>query len=301
MTHSPLARQLMPARRPDIRTLAALTLSVVLWASAFAGIRAALHGYTPGHLALLHFLVASAALLLYAVLTRMHLPAPCDLPAFLVMGFSGITAYQVLLNYGEQSVSAGVASLLIASAPCFTAMFATMFRRERLNGWGWIGIVGSFAGVALITSGGHQELHFSPGALLILGAALAESIFFVVQKSYLGKYSGLELTTYTIWAATFFLLVYAPGLTQQVQAAPMEITLAVVYLGLFPSAVAYVTWAYALARTTASSATSFLYLLPVLAILIAWLWLDEIPSVLALLGGTVVIIGVMLVNAGGRR
>ncbi len=162
-------------------------------------------------------------------------------------------------------------------------------------------MVGSFAGVALVTLGGHQGLAFSPGALLILGAALAESLFFVLQKPYLGKYSGLELTTYTIWVATLFLFVYAPGLTQQVQAAPVKVTLAVVYLGLFPAAAAYIAWAYALTRTTASEASSFLYLLPVFAILIAWLWLDETPSVLSLLGGGVVIIGVMLVNARGRR
>lgn len=284
MTHSPLVTHPQPVRRPAMRTLAALTLSVALWASAFAGIRVGLRGYTPGHLALLRFLVASAAFLLYAVLTHRRLPAPRDLPALLVMGFCGIAAYQVLLNYGEQSVSAGVASLLISSAPCFTTLLATTFLRERLNGRGWIGLVGSFAGVALITSGGHQGLHFSPGALLILGAALTESIFFVVQKPYLGKYSGLELTTYTIWTATLFLLIYAPGLAQQVQAAPGESTLAVVYLGLFPAAVAYVNWAYALARTSASSATSFLYLLPVFANLIAWLWLDDLPSVLSLLG-----------------
>jgi len=274
---------------------------VLLWVSAFAGIRVGLQGYTPGHLALLRFLVASAVLLLYAVLARMRRPKLRDLPAILVMGFSGIAVYQMLLSYGEQSVPAGEASLLIASAPCFTALLAHLFLSERLNSWGWMGMVGSFVGVAIVSLGGHQGMVFSPGAFLILGAALAESLFFVVQKPYLGKYSGLELTTYTIWAATLFLLVYAPGLAQQVQAAPVEMTLAVVYLGLFPAVAAYITWAYALARTTASKASSFLYLLPVLAVLIAWLWLNEIPSVLSLLGGAVVIIGVMLVNARGRR
>lgn len=301
MAHSTLKKLTLSIRRSRIHALLALSLSIVLWSSAFAGIRAGLQEYTPGHLTLLRFLIASVALLFYAALTRMRRPALRDLPAILVMGFSGITAYQVLLTYGEQHISAGVASLLIASAPCFTALFATLFLRERLNIWGWMGMIGSFVGVALVTSGGSQGLSFSPGALLILGAALAESFFFVLQKPYLGKYSGLELATYTIWAATLFLLVYAPGLPQQVQAASVKASLAVVYLGLFPAAAAYIAWAYALARTTAAEASSFLYLLPLFAILIAWLWLNELPSVLSLLGGAVVISGVILINARGRQ
>jgi hypothetical protein len=96
MTHSSLAPPPLPTRRPALRTLVALMLSVMLWASAFAGIRVALHGYTPGHLALLRLLIASAALLLNAAVTRMRLPALRDLPAFLAMGFCGVAAYQVL-------------------------------------------------------------------------------------------------------------------------------------------------------------------------------------------------------------
>jgi drug/metabolite transporter (DMT)-like permease len=287
--------------RFDARVLIALLVTLVLWASAFVGIRAGLSSYTPGHLVLLRFLIASFALLVYALLTRMRLPVYRDIPALLLLSFIGITVYQVALSFGEQRVSAGAASLLVATVPCFTALFASFFLHERLRVWGWIGIITSFIGVFVVVLGQGQGLHFEPDALLVLLAALAESVYFVMQKPFLRKYSGLELATYTIWGATLFMCIYAPGLVQQVRTAPVGATLAIVYLGLFPAAIAYVTWAYALSRMSASITTTFLYILPVITIVLAWPLLGEIPSLLSLVGGVVVILGVALVNARGKR
>lgn len=294
---SPRGTSRQPTRSEAI---VALVITLVFWASAFAGIRSGLQGYPPGALVLARFLVASVALGLYAAITRMRLPAWRDIPVLFFLGLIGITVYQVCLTFGELSVSAGTASFLVSSVPCFTALLSFFFLKERIKWLGWLGIAISFLGVTLISFGGGSGLSLTPGALLIVLASLSESVYFIFQKRFLEKYSALELTTYTIWTGTVFMLVFLPELVTHLHSAPIAATLAILYLGVFPAAIAYGTWAFTLSRLPASLATSFLNLSPILAILISWGWLREIPRPLEFLGGAVVLCGVLVVNTIGK-
>lgn len=282
-----------------IRTIMAIAIAIIFWSSAFAGIRATLDDFSPGSLALFRFGVASLVLLLIALLRRMPLPDRKDVPFFLALGFIGITVYHVAQNYGQITVTAGSASLIIASVPIFTALLAKIFLKERLSGRGWLGIFISLAGIALISWGESEEYSVDVGALLMILAAISVSIFFVFQKYLHDRYSPLQITTYSIWAGTLFLLVFLPGLPGEITDAAAGNIIAMVYLGVFPGALAYLAWNYALSKAPASVLTSVLNISPVPAIIIAWIWLDEIPTALAIIGGAVAIAGVLVVNRYG--
>ena len=158
----------------------------------------------------------------------------------------------------------------------------------------------SFVGAALIALGEGEGLQFAPGAFIILVAAVSVSIYLVIQKPYLRKYGSLNFTAYAIWAGTLFTLVFLPGLAGEMRAAPLDATLALVYLGIFPTAIAYVTYAYVMSQLTASRGVSFLYLVGPMAFLIAWIWLGEVPSLLSFVGAGIVLVGVVIVNTLGR-
>jgi len=278
----------------------ALAIALVLWASAFAGIRAGLVAYSPAHLAILRFVTASIFLVIYAGIADFRRPQFHDLAGLSVTGLLGITIYNLALNYGETRVTAGSASLLIASVPIWTALFARFWLREKLTSAGWCGVLVSFIGVALIASGEGEGIRISPQALIILAAALASAIYMILQKKYLARYTALEFTAYSIWIGTLLMLPFANGLVSSVMSAPLRATLSVIYLGVFPGALAYVAWAQVLTEGSAGRTATLLYVIPVMAVAIAWLWLGEVPHWISFVGGAVALAGVILVNTRGR-
>jgi drug/metabolite transporter (DMT)-like permease len=154
--------------------------------------------------------------------------------------------------------------------------------------------------VALVAIGEGDGFGLDRRALLIVLSACSAGAYFVHQKPYLRRYGAARATAYTMWAGTILMLPFLPGLVREAPAASAGATLTVVYLGVFPAAVAYATWTYALSRAPASLVASFLYLNPVLAIFVAWLWVGEVPTLLTLLGGGIALSGVALVNKPGR-
>jgi len=286
--------------RLDIGLMLAAAVTLILWASAFPGIRAGLAGYSPVHLVVLRFLVASLVLVLIAPFARVRVPQRRHLPHLLLLGGLGLTAYNLALTYGETHVTAGASSLLVNTSPIFTALLALAFLGERLRPWGWIGLLVSFIGAGLNATTHSGGFSFNPWALLVLLAAACLAASFILQKPLFAHYRPLELTCYSIWGGTLLSLVFLPGLPQEVREAPLPATLAVVYLGLFPAALAYLTWAVVLSRLPAGRAGSLLYAAPVLAFVIAWIWLGEVPTLIAVVGAALALGGVVLVNTLGR-
>lgn len=286
-----------------MKTKAAVALvgTVFIWASAFAGIRLALASYSPGALALFRFAIASLVLIVIAKLSGARLPLLRDLPVICVCGLLGVTVYHLALNYGQVTVKAGPAAFLINTGHVFTALLACLLLKERLTLAGWLGMFVSLAGVTLMAFREGAGFSFEPGVFLIVLAAAASSVYVVLQKPYLGgRYSALEFAAYVVCAGTVFMLPYLPVCLRDIAASPLKNTIAVIYLGAIPAALGYLGWTYVLSQFPATVAVSFLYMIPVLATVIAWIWLGEVPRPQSLIGGALALLGVIVVQRWGK-
>ncbi len=280
-------------------------VTVIIWGSTFAAIRASLQGgYSAGHLVLIRYLIASIAFLLYALWpgVKFHLPKKADMIKILLLGWIGISVYHIGVTFGSVTVSAGTTAMLVGSSPIFTTIIAVFVLKERLDFLGWLGLLLGFIGIFMISLGAAgSSFTITFGAIYVLVAALATSIFFVFQKPLLNRYKPIELTAYFTWAGTIPFFLFSPGLFETIQHASLEAHLSTIYVGIFPAGIAYVTWTIALSLGKASTVSSMLYTEPVIAIIVAWIWLQEWPSTLSIIGGVVAISGVIVVNFLGKK
>ncbi|MFJ9083626.1 DMT family transporter [Streptomyces sp. NPDC102384] len=282
------------------KTSLALAATVLLWASAFPAIRVALDGYGPAALSFVRLASASLALLAVAPFLGVRRPRRTDLPRILVVGACGMSAYQLLLNWGETRVPAGTASLIVASVPAISALLAVAFLGERPT---WRTVAGSgtaLAGCALIALAGG-ETGYRAAAWAVMGAAVVQAVYHFAIKPLLRHCTGLEVACYAMWAGTALLLPLAPGALGELVRAPADATLAALYLGLLPSAAGFVVWGYAVARLTVTAATAALYLVPGVALVVAYLWLGEAPTSVEAVGGAVTLAGVVLLGRAGPK
>lgn len=277
------------------KTFLALATTVLLWATAFPAIRVALDGYGPSQLSFLRLAVASLALGAVAPSLGIRRPARTDLWRIALAGGAGMSAYQLLLNWGEIHVPAGTASLIVAAVPAMSAVLAACFLGERLTPARTGGSLVALAGAALIAVSG-KESGYTAAAWAVLAAACSQAIYHLTVKPLLRRYSGFEVAAYAMWAGTALLVPLAPSAVRAALGAPAGATAAVAFLGLLPSAAGFAVWGYAVARLSVTAATAALYLVPAVTLAASYLWLGERPRPVAILGGLITIAGLILLN-----
>lgn len=282
-------------------TALAAALVVLFWGSAFTGIAVALDDFGPLELACVRFVVASAVMLAVAAAVRLPFPPRGTRLRALGLGFCGITVYHVALNAGQQTVPAGTTALIVQTVPVFTAVLSTLVGAEQLSRRVWTGVGVGLAGAILIVLAGGREVGFAGGALLIMLAAFATSVMYVYSRPLIAEHGAIAVSVWTMVAGTLPMLVAAPSALAQWRAASTESHVAAVYIGVFPAAVAYLLYNRLIRDVGPARATSIIYLVPLVAIAVAWAWYGTLPTLGSLAGGALAIAGVVLVHTGRAR
>lgn len=286
--------------RPSWLPVAAVGVTLLLWASAFVAIRHLGHDFTAGALSLGRLAVGTVALGAVAISRGLPRPSGRDWLGLVAIGVLWFGVYNISLNQGERHVDAGTAAMLIQISPVLIALLATLFLGERFTGWLALGLLLAFGGVVLIAlsqPGGHNDI---VGVLLCLLAALVYSVSLVVQKPLVSRLSALHVTWLACTIGALVCLPFAGQLVHDTSHASASDIWWVVYLGLFPTAIAFTTYAFALRHMTASSLGITTYLVPPLTIFMGWLFLGEVPPTMAYAGGVLALVGVAVARRKPR-
>lgn len=275
-------------------------VTIFFWSLAYVMTRLTLQYFSAFPLGFLRNFIASCTLIVIAVMTGMKRPRLKDLPWFLASGGAGFFLYTITFNQGQAAVTASTGSVIISTVPVFTALMARFVYRERLRAFQWAAILVEFAGVAVLTLM-NGVLSINAGLVWLLLAALALSVYNLLQRKLTKSYSALQASTYSIFAGTLLMAGFAPASIREIAGVPAIQYLYLAVLGVGSSAIAYVSWAKAFSKAQQiSQVSNYMFLTPFLASVLGFLIAGEVPDRATLYGGGIILAGVLIFNFGGR-
>jgi drug/metabolite transporter (DMT)-like permease len=273
--------------------LIAIVITVLAWASAFLVIRGVAPHFSGGSLALGRLLVGSVLLSLAMIGRGWVKPSGRDWLLILLFGVAWFGAYNVTLNIAEHTLDAGTTAMLVNIGPILIALGAGVFLGEGIPKWLAIGAGVAFVGVVLIGIGmGAAGFTDGAGMLWALLAAVTYAIGVLCQKPVLRRIPAVQVTWMGCVIGAIACLPFVGGLASDLQAAPVAAILGMVYLGAVPTALAFSTWAYALSRMPAGQLGVTTYVVPTIVVIAGIIAFQEIPAILAIIGGVICLIGV---------
>ncbi|MGH3372841.1 MAG: DMT family transporter, partial [Nocardioidaceae bacterium] len=262
--------------------------------SAFVAIRHVGHELSAGALSLGRLLVGSLLLGAYAVTQPRHRLARRDWLPLLLCGLLWFGVYNLALNDAERRLDAGTAAMVVHIAPLLIALLAGVVLSEGFPRQLVIGSAVAFAGVLVIGTSSSTGRAETWGVILCVLAAVSYAVGVVAQKPLLGRLPAAQVTWLACTIGAICCLPFAPDLVRETADARASTIWWTVYLGAFPTALGFTTWAYALKRTSAGRMGATTYLVPPVSIALAWLLLGETPALLAIAGGALCLAGVAI-------
>ena len=310
----------MPSRTPPLTNLAGnprrrggshllvdlgLILTATIWGLNFTVVKAALEEIPPLAFNALRFPCAAVAVwFLIRATGRRMMPPRKDWRIVAGLALVGHVAFQIGFIFGLDRTLTGNAALLLSTSPVWVLVISFTMGRERFNLRILLGVLGTLAGMVILISGGHQELGAARiGDLLVLGAAVSWGAYTVFGRRLTKRRGALQMTAWTLWAGLpLIVLAGVPDLLRtDWSAVSLQAWLGVVYAGVFAIGIAYLLW-YRGVRVIGQNRTSvYQNLVPVIALLSAWLWLSETPTAQQVIGACVILSGVVMARRARGR
>jgi drug/metabolite transporter (DMT)-like permease len=289
----------LPQRLSPLVTTA-IVVTVLAWASAFVLIRGTAGFFTGGALALGRLLVGSLLLSVGLIGRRWVRPTTREWLQVGSFGLLWFGAYNVVLNIAERTLDAGTTAMLVNTGPILIALGAGWILHEGIHRWLAIGAGVAFVGVVCIGfATGGAGLGTGIGVVWALVAAITYAAGVLFQKPVLRRLPAAQVTWLGCVIGTIACLPFSGELVAGLFAAPAPAILGVIYLGAVPTALAFSTWAYALARMPAGQLGISTYVVPPLAIVLGFIVFAEVPAQLAIIGGAICLLGVALSRRRG--
>jgi drug/metabolite transporter (DMT)-like permease len=202
----------------------------------------------------------------------------------------------IAFNLGSATVTASTSSIIIATTPAITTLLARVFYKEKLKIMQYIAVIIEFTGVSVLTlMNGIFSINI--GLIWLLLASAALSIYNLLQRKLTKTYSAIQTSVISIWFGTIMLIIFLPASVAEIKTAPVIQLLYIAILGIFPSAIAYVTWAYAFSKAQKSSfVTNYMFITPLLTTIMGRLIAKETPDVQTVIGGIIILLGMFIYN-----
>jgi drug/metabolite transporter (DMT)-like permease len=284
-----------------------LLLMVLIWGINFPVAKAALAELSPLAFNALRFPMAATTLYL-ALRLRGRIPWPerRDRRRVLLLGILGNVFYQQFFIFGLDNTRAGTASVLLAATPIITALFSAAVGHERVGARTWLGVVATFGGILLVVSasGGAASGEATLlGDVLMVAASFCWAIYTVGSRDLISRYGPLPFTAWTLWIGTAGLCTIGlPAvLSTDLGAVSAGAWVATFYAGALSIAIAYLIWYHGVRHLGNTRTATYSNLVPLVALLAAWVQLGEVPAAGQIGGALVIIAGVTLAQARALR
>lgn len=276
-------------------------VTIICWSMAYVFTRLSLKHFSVYSLGFLRYMIASLILVVVAAVTKMKLPDKSDYKWFVMNGAVGFFLYMIVFNKGCEILNSSTSSVIVSTTPVITALLAYFFCNERLKKYQWVAIAAAFSGTVIIAMS-NGEFMVNTGLIWLFSAAFCLSAYNLLQRKLTKNYSALQTSAFSIFTGTIMLTIFLPGAVKEVVNAPFETLFYVALLGIFPSAIAYVSWskAFAKARNT-SSVSNYMFVTPFLATLLGFLIAGETPDTSTITGGLIILTGLLLFSFGGNH